>query len=173
MEQRGDGRSGPFLLCCCCLLRPWRGFHIALPIQSLRDARFARLLLLTNSGCRCTSACACCLCCKLGACTYVLFQSAILTCFSFLSCLQCQLHPTGRNCKLILQINGEPFGDVVGANSFEEAKALKSGTAGFVGITNEIMHFNAMLVVLLQKHHGEHLLEYTADERDKVKTTVH
>ena len=58
-----------------------------------------------------------------------------------------------------------------GAKSFEEAKALKSGTAGFVGAMNEIMHFNAMLVVLLSQHHGEHVLEYTADERDNVKTS--
>lgn len=86
----------------------------------------------------------------------------------------------GRNSKLILQIHGEPFGDDMkavvpnlssGAKSFEEAKALKSGTAGFVGAMNEIMHFNAMLVVLLSQHHGEHVLEYTADERDNVKTS--
>lgn len=90
------------------------------------------------------------------------------------------MHTNGRNSKLILQIHGEPFGDDMkavvpnlssGAKSFEEAKALKSGTAGFVGAMNEIMHFNAMLVVLLSQHHGEHVLEYTADERDNVKTS--
>ena len=157
-----------FLFFPCLLLHlcSWYGHETR--IHTLRDTSFVRLLLLTNSGCRCTSACACCLCCKLRACTYALFQSAILTCFSFLSCLQCQVHTIGRNSKLILQIHGEPFGDDMkavvpnlssGAKSFEEAKALKSGTAGFVGAMNEIMHFNAMLVVLLSQHHGEHVLE--------------
>lgn len=69
----------------------------------------------------------------------------------------------------MLQFQGEPFGDIVGANSMDDVKSLKSGSAEFAGAMAEIQHFNAMLVVLLSQHGGEQVLEYTADPNDEVR----